>query len=42
VYHTGFPRGIETVLNFEISFQNLEKALNLAQMYISIEKVWKF
>jgi len=28
-------------LNFEIGFQALEKVLNLAKIYISIEKVWK-
>jgi len=30
----GFPRGIEKVLNFKIGFQDLEKVLNLAKMYI--------
>jgi len=29
-------------LHCEISFQDPEKVLNLAKMYISIEKVWKF
>ena len=34
---TGFPRGIKSikkVLNFKIGFQDIEKALNLAKMYI--------
>jgi len=34
---TGFPSGIESseiVLNFKIGFQNLEKVLNFAKMYI--------
>jgi len=34
---SGFPRGIESiekVLNCEIGFQDLEKVLNLAKMYI--------
>ena len=38
---SGFPRGIESiekVLNCEIGFQDLEKVLNLAKMYI---KYWK-
>jgi len=33
----GFPRGIksiEKVLNCEIGFQDLEKVLNLAKMYV--------
>jgi len=37
---SGFPRGIESiekVLNFEISFQDFEKVLNLAKMYIKYE-----
>jgi len=29
------------VLICEIGFQDLEKVLNLAKMYISVEKVWK-
>jgi len=35
LYLTGFPRSIESiekVLNFEISFQDLEKVLSLAKM----------
>jgi len=28
---TGFPCGIEKVLNFKISFQDLKKVLNLAK-----------
>jgi len=35
---TGFPRGIEKVLNFKIGFQDLEKVLNFAKMYI---RYWK-
>jgi len=34
---TGFPHGIESNekgFNFEIDFQDLEKGLNLAKMYI--------
>jgi len=34
---TGFPRGIERiekVLKFKIVFQDLEKVMNLAKMYI--------
>jgi len=34
---TGFPRGIasiEKVFNFKIGFQDLEKVLNFAKMYI--------
>jgi len=34
---TGFPRGIESiekVFNFKIGYQDLEKVLNLAKMYI--------
>jgi len=37
LYETEFPRGIdsiEKVLNFEIGFQDLEKVLNLAKMFI--------
>jgi len=34
VYHAGFPRGIEKVLNCEIGFQDLKKVLNLAKMCI--------
>jgi len=37
----GFPRGIESnekVLNFKIGFQDLEKVLNFAKMYI---RYWK-
>jgi len=37
LFSTGFPRGIESiekVLNFKISFQDLEKVLNLAKMPI--------
>jgi len=30
----GVPRGIEKVFNFEIGFQDLEKVLNLAKMYV--------
>jgi len=30
----GFPRGLEKVLNYEVSFQDLEKVLYLAKMYI--------
>jgi len=30
----GFPRGIKKVLNFKIGFQDLEKVLNFAKMYI--------
>jgi len=33
----GFPRGIESienVLNFEIGFQDLEKVLNFAKVYV--------
>jgi len=39
--HTGFPRSIksnEKVLDFEISFQDLEKVLNLAKMYMKVLK----
>jgi len=35
--YAGFPRGIESnekVLNFKIGFQDLEKVLNFAKMYI--------
>jgi len=38
--NSGFPRSIESieqVLNFKISFQDLEKVLNLAKMYIMID-----
>jgi len=31
---SGFPRGIDEVLNFKIGFQDLEKVLNFAKMYI--------
>jgi len=34
---SGFPRSVESiekVLNFKISFQDLEKVLNLAKTYI--------
>jgi len=31
---SGFPRGIEDI-DFKISFQDLDKVLNLAKMYIS-------
>jgi len=30
----GFPHGIEKVWNFKIGFQDLEKVLKLAKMYI--------
>jgi len=33
----GLPCSIEKVLNFKIGFQDLEKVLNLAKMYI---KYW--
>jgi len=42
---SGFPRGIEKVLNYNINFQDLEKVLKLAKISkicIGIEKVWKF
>jgi len=35
--YAGFPRSIESiekVLNFKIGFQDLEKVLNLAKIYI--------
>jgi len=41
IAHTGFPRSIESierVLNFKIVFQDLEKVLNLAKMYIMYRK----
>jgi len=44
VAQPGFPRGIESiekVLNFEISFQDLEKVLNLAKMHIKYGKSMK-
>jgi len=31
---SGFPRGIEKVLNFKVGFQDLEKVSYLAKMYI--------
>jgi len=31
---SGFPLGIEKILNFKTGFQDLEKVLNLAKMYI--------
>jgi len=37
-----FPRGIESlekVFNFKIVFQNLEKVLNLAKIYIRYGKI---
>jgi len=34
IHNTGFPRSIKTVLNFKIGFQDLEKVLNLAKIYI--------
>jgi len=37
-HYAGFPRSIEKVLNFKIGFQDLEKVLNLAKMYIGY---WK-
>jgi len=30
------------VLNFKISFQDIEKVLNLAKTTLGIKKVWKF
>jgi len=41
IFHSGFPRGIESmekILNREIGFQDLEKVLILAQMFM---KYWK-
>ena len=35
---SGFPRGIESIRNCEMGFQDLEKVLNLAKMYV---KYWK-
>jgi len=42
---TKYPRSIESIeksLNCEIGFQDLETMLNLAKMYVNIEKVRKF
>jgi len=35
---TGFPRDIEKVFNREIGFQDLEKVLNLAKMFMKYRK----
>jgi len=40
-FTTGFPRGIEStekVMNFKIDFQDLEKVLNFAKMYVRYRK----
>jgi len=43
MHNTGFPcsiRSIAKVLKFKIGFQDLEKVLNLAKMYIRYWKSW--